>query len=51
VSSGATSIFVDRRAGAAGKSGAPWTLVAGAFVTGMVLARLIDWRAHGHPRL
>jgi hypothetical protein len=43
-------MFVDRRPPPPG-GGLPWLLTAGALVTGMALARLIDWRAHAHPRL
>ena len=28
----------------------PFLVVAGAFVIGVVLAKLIDWRGHAHPR-
>jgi len=27
-----------------------WLLTLGAFVTGVAVARVIDWRAHAHPR-
>lgn len=29
----------------------PLVVAAGAFVAGVVLAKLIDWRGHAHPRL
>ena len=28
----------------------PWVVVGGALVAGIVLAKLIDWRGHAHPR-
>jgi hypothetical protein len=28
----------------------PWLVAAGAFAVGIVLAKLIDWRGHAHPR-
>ena len=28
----------------------PWLVAAGAFVAGVALAKLIDWRGHAHPR-
>jgi hypothetical protein len=28
----------------------PWLVAAGAFAAGIVLAKLIDWRGHAHPR-
>ena len=28
----------------------PWLVVGGALVAGIVLAKLIDWRGHAHPR-
>ena len=28
----------------------PWLVVAGALVAGIVLAKVIDWRGHAHPR-
>jgi hypothetical protein len=28
----------------------PWLVVAGALVAGVVLAKVIDWRGHAHPR-
>ena len=28
-----------------------WFLAVGAFLTGAFIARVIDWRAHAHPRL
>jgi hypothetical protein len=28
----------------------PFVLVAAAFVAGVLLAKLIDWRSHAHPR-
>ncbi len=35
-----------------GKGGGatPLLIVGGALVAGIVIARLIDWRGHGHPR-
>jgi hypothetical protein len=29
---------------------AGWLVVAGAALSGLVLARAIDWRSHAHPR-
>ena len=29
----------------------PFLVLAGAFALGILLARLIDWRSHAHPRL
>jgi hypothetical protein len=29
---------------------AGWIVVAGAALAGLLLARLIDWRSHAHPR-
>ena len=37
-----------RRAGADGTS--PFVLAGAAFAVGAVLAKLIDWRSHAHPR-
>ena len=28
----------------------PWLVAAGAFVAGIALAKLSDWRGHAHPR-
>jgi hypothetical protein len=28
----------------------PWLVVGGALVAGIVLAKVIDWRGHAHPR-
>jgi hypothetical protein len=28
----------------------PWLVAAGALVAGIVLAKVIDWRGHAHPR-
>jgi hypothetical protein len=28
----------------------PWLVAAGAFAVGIVLAKVIDWRGHAHPR-
>ena len=28
----------------------PWAVVGAALVAGIVLARIIDWRGHAHPR-
>jgi hypothetical protein len=28
----------------------PWVVAAGAFAVGIVLAKVIDWRGHAHPR-
>jgi hypothetical protein len=28
----------------------PWLVLGVAFLVGVALARLIDWRAHAHPR-
>ena len=28
----------------------PWLVVGGAFALGVVVARIIDWRGHAHPR-
>jgi len=49
VSTVTQSMFVDRRPDSSSGS-LPWLLAAGAFAMGMVLARVIDWRAHAHPR-
>jgi len=50
VTSTGPSIFVDRRP-ASSRGNLPWLLTGGALLTGMVLARVIDWRAHAHPRI
>jgi hypothetical protein len=59
MSSGPTNTSADRQAPSGpqlgsrnqSKSGRPWALIGGAFVAGTVLARIIDWRGHAHPRL
>jgi hypothetical protein len=28
----------------------PWAVIGAALVTGIILAKLIDWRGHAHPR-
>jgi hypothetical protein len=28
----------------------PWLVVAGALAVGIIIARVIDWRGHAHPR-
>jgi hypothetical protein len=28
----------------------PWVVLGAAFAGGYVLAKVLDWRAHGHPR-
>jgi hypothetical protein len=28
----------------------PWAVMGAAFVVGMVLAKVIDWRGHAHPK-
>ena len=28
----------------------PWAVIGAALVTGIVLAKVIDWRGHAHPR-
>ncbi len=28
----------------------PWAILGGALVAGIILAKLIDWRGHAHPR-
>ena len=33
-----------------GKGPSPLLIVAGAFVTGIVIAKVVDWRGHAHPR-
>ena len=33
-----------------GKGPNPWVVVGAALVTGIVLAKWIDWRGHAHPR-
>jgi hypothetical protein len=33
-----------------GKSPAPLLIVGGALVAGIVLAKVVDWRGHAHPR-
>ena len=38
-----------RRTGS-GKGPNPWVVVGAALVAGIVLAKLVDWRGHAHPR-
>jgi len=33
-----------------GKGPAPMLIVGAALVAGIVLAKVVDWRGHGHPR-
>jgi len=28
----------------------PWAVIGGALVAGIILAKVIDWRGHAHPR-
>jgi hypothetical protein len=37
--------------GAPGDGPNPFVVVAAAFAVGIVLAKLIDWRGHAHPRV
>lgn len=37
--------------GAAGNGPNPLVVVAAAFAAGIVIAKVIDWRSHAHPRL
>jgi hypothetical protein len=41
---------VASRDGSAKTSGSPLPLVAAAFGAGVVLAKLLDWRGHAHPK-
>jgi hypothetical protein len=43
-----TSMFAERRQPEPG--GLPWLLTGGALLAGILLARVIDWRAHAHSR-
>jgi len=33
-----------------GRGPSPWLVVGAAFAAGIVLAKVIDWRGHAHPR-
>lgn len=37
--------------GGSGRGPNPFVVVAAAFAVGIVLAKVIDWRGHAHPRL
>jgi hypothetical protein len=39
-----------RRTSAPGAGPNPLAMIAGAFVGGWVLAKVVDWRGHAHPR-
>jgi hypothetical protein len=39
-----------RRPTKAGGGPNPWLVVGAAFVAGIAVAKLIDWRGHAHPR-
>jgi len=39
-----------KRDGDGGGGPNPWVVIGACLVTGVVLAKLIDWRGHAHPR-
>jgi hypothetical protein len=47
---GATKRPKARKKSGKGGGAAPLLIVGGALVAGIVIAKLIDWRGHGHPR-
>jgi hypothetical protein len=35
---------------AGGRGPSPWLVIGAAFAAGIVVAKVIDWRSHAHPR-
>ena len=42
---------VERSQKGGGRGVSPWLVVGAAFAAGYVLAKVVDWRGHAHPRL
>jgi hypothetical protein len=40
-----------RRPAKRGGGPSPWVVIGAAFAAGYVLAKLVDWRGHAHPRV